>query len=77
MKNYLKLLQKKKKFDKLCKVKYCTIVAKKKIIIQKIFNYKILKFKSKADFRQNTNKKTKIKLKKDIKVIIVHYCTNK
>lgn len=59
MKNYVKLLQKKKKSDKLCKVKYCTIVAKKEIIIQKIFNYKILKFKSKADFRQNTNKKQK------------------
>ena len=25
----------------------------------KIFNYKILKFKSKADFRQNTNKNQK------------------
>ena len=40
MKNYVKLLQKKKKSDKLCKVKYCTIVARMKIIIQEIFNYK-------------------------------------
>lgn len=59
IKNHVKLLQKEIKSDELCKVKILHNCCKNENYYSKIFNYEILKFKSKADFRQNTNKNQK------------------